>query len=177
MGRHAKTGYTLRRQTAEGPWSVRFRLDGRRFEVFLGTRDRKEAERAARRVYAEALARGRVVRSGECEVTGERVIEWLASAPLRPDTRESYRSSYAVRWVRELPMLSNDTAARYVRKRLSETRAKSVRSEVSALRGFARWLLDEGYLAEPVEVPSPPPGALGTPCATRRRGLEPPDDE
>lgn len=170
MGRHAKTGYTLRRQTSDGPWSFRFRLDGRRFEVFLGTRDRAEADRAARRVYAEALARGRVVRSGECEVTAERAIAWLASPlPIRPLTRERYRSSYVVRWIRELPALSNATATAYVRKRLAETRAKSVRSEVAALRGFARWLHEEGYLAEPVEIPSPQPGALGTPSTVRRR--------
>jgi integrase/recombinase XerC len=173
MGRHANSGYTLRQQSPGSPWSVRFRLDGRRIEIFTGTRDRKEADRRARKIYAEALQGGRIVRSARGQISAGLIAEWLDALPVRDTTRSKYGSAYAVRWLRELPELTPATVAAYVRRRLGEVRVKSLRSELAALRSLVTWMHETGALADPLEIPSPPAGALGTPSRHRRRVAAP----
>lgn len=80
---------------------------------------------------------------------------------------------FAGRWLREIRSWDDAGLALHVRKRLREARAKTVRSEVSALRNLLRWLVETGELAEMPLVPSVPKSALGVPSKQRTRVAAP----
>lgn len=170
MGRKTE-GYRLRRRG--GNWSVRWRIDGTRTELSTGETDRRAAETTARALYAEALKGRRVVqrrrsdRSGAHRITDTEVSEWLSETPVRSSTRGLYEK-YAGYWTTELLVLSDAAIASYIRRRLKEASGKSVRSELSALRGYVAWLTESGALARPVVVPALPAAALGTPQSGHR---------
>jgi len=74
--------------------------------------------------------------------------------------------------VREFPTVANlteQTLAIYVRRRLGEVRAKSVRSELGALRRFVAWLAETDRIKRAPTVPRVKAGATGTPFKHRRR--------
>jgi len=172
MGRHAQ-GYQVRAPRRKGGcWTVRFRHQGARVELSTGQRDRGAAEREARRIYAEHVTgrptQGRAVATLTPGVTSA----WLDELPVREVTRRLYEK-YTVYWLREMPVLSESGIASYTRRRLRAVRGKTVRSELSALRRLIAWLVEQGYLDEPIAVPDLSSADLGTPYGTRRRVAAP----
>ena len=171
MGRYAK-GYSLRRpRTPNAAWTVRFRVDGQRSEVSTGARDRAAAEREGRAIYAAALAGRRHSRAAP-RVEAEAVGEWLGESALREPTRIAYEK-YAARWIADGLRLEAAALSAYARRRLREVKAKSVRSELSALRGLARWMVETGLLDALPDFPSLPATATGTPSKVRQRTKAP----
>lgn len=174
MGRRPES-YVIRQESPGAICTVRFRVDGRRRELSTGTRDRAEADREGRRIYAEALGGG-IVRSGarpsDFVLTPRVAASWVASLALRPKTLADYED-FSGRWLRDLKRWDDAGLAAYVRKRLREARSKTVRTEVSALRGLLRWLVETGELPELPLLPSVPKSALGTPSKQRTRVAAP----
>ena len=171
MGRRPK-GYILRRQRKGGLWSARFTVDGERTEFFTGERDRTRADRVAREAYAEAL-QGRTRRATRRGTfTTELAGRWLDALTVRPVTRKLYRK-YTLYWLRGLPSFDSVAIQRYVRQRLGEVRAKTLKSELSAMRNLLAWMVEVGELDEAPEVPRLDHSKMGTPSEGKHRVAAP----
>jgi integrase len=174
MGRRAQ-GYTVRQPNGPGTnHTVRFRhpQDGR-VELSTGTSVRAEAEREARRLYGEAILGVQSRPTSSFKLTAAGAAGWLASLALRPETVETYTKRTA-KWIREVEDWSGPGLDRYFKKRLRETLAKTVQSEVSAMTGMLEWLVAAGELDTlPEPMPSVPKGALGKQSKRRVRCAAP----
>lgn len=98
--------------------------------------------------------------------------DWLASLLTThdPTTRATYEQ-YAARWCRRWASLQEVTRAAvgaFARERLGEVTRKSVRKELSALRGLLLWCEEQGLIPAAPPPPQLPPGALGVRASTRR---------
>jgi len=173
MGQRAQ-GYRLRQPTKGGVFKVRFRIDGVRFELSTGKRDRGGAEQEARRIYAEKLAGSSPERRRPSgfNLSTRSASEWLASLALRPKTMGNYKE-FTLRWIRRVPSWDDAGLAAYARERLREAISKTVKSELSAMRGLLRWLVEVGGLDEMPLVPSIPKSAMGTRSKRRTRVAAP----
>lgn len=172
MGRRAQ-GYQVRRKAPTEAWTVRFRIAGERRELSTGTRDRAEAEREARRIYAEELGGKRQgSRDADFRLTARIAASWVASLALRPKTLADYED-FSGRWLREIKRWDSASLSAYIRKRLREARAKTIRTEQSALKGFLDWLVEAQYLDEAPLFKGVPKGALGVPSKQRTRVAAP----
>lgn len=173
MARRAQ-GYRVRQPNGPGTaYTVRFRADGRRRELSTGTTDRTEAEREARRIYAEELSGKRAgPRVGEFRLTAGVASSWVDSLALRPKTLGNYEE-FSVRWLARIKRWDEAGIAAYVRTRLREARRKTVASEVSALRGLLRWLFEVGELSEEPVLPVVPKALLGVTSKQRTRVAAP----
>ena len=173
MGQRAQ-GYRLRQATKGGTWKVRFRIDGQRREFSTGTSDRSEAEREARRIYGEELTSVRPERrrASGFTLTTRLASAWIASLALRPKTVGNYEE-FTVRWMRSLSSWDDAALAAYARGRLREALSKTIKSELSAMRGLVSWLVEVGELEQAPLVPSLPKSALGTPSKRRTRVAAP----
>lgn len=181
MARTAE-GWKLREQG--GYYYVRFRHQGRRHTLATGTRDPGEAARKAPGLYAEALARlaagqGATRRLSAPATTSpldELLALWLASlegpAGLAKGTRAIYEVYTTAHWLTRWDRLGQLTAAalkKYVRERLGKVTRKSVRKELSALRGFLAWCADDDQALLPVApVVTLPERKKGTRAVRRR---------
>lgn len=172
MGRQAE-GYRVRQAAPGAAYTVRFRIDGKRRELSTGTTDRAGAEREARRLYSEELGGGRAgPRVAAFRLTPEVAGSWVASLALRPTTSVNYKE-FALRWLRDIKHWDEAGLAAHVRKRLRESLRKTIASEVSALRGLLRWLVETGELAELPVLPVIPKSAIGVPAKRRTRVAAP----
>lgn len=172
MGRRAQ-GYAVRQPSPGASYTVRFRVNGVRRELSTGTRDRTEAEREARRLYAEALSGKRPGAAvGSFRLTTKGASAWLASLAVRPQTYADYED-FTARWIRRVRSWDDAGLAAYIRERLREARAKTVRTEVSALRGMLTWLAEVGEISESPLLPSVPRSALGVPSKQKTRVAAP----
>lgn len=155
---------------------VRFSHEGTRHEISTGSRDPREAHRTAARIYSDVVT-GRVKRSSGGLAhpqlpLAELAADWIAAIEPElgrgtPDTFTVYAGHWA-RFFGRVGELSTPRCAQYIRARLREVQAGTVRKELSALRRFAGWLVERGYLAEAPEVPAVPRKALGTKKEGRR---------
>lgn len=174
MGQRAQ-GYKVRQPNGPGTnHTVRFRdNEGVRRELSCGTSDRTEAEREARRIYGEAVLGIESRPASDFKLTTGAAAKWLASLALRPETVTTY-TKRTVKWMREVEDWSGSGLNRYFKKRLRETLALTVRSEVSAMTGMLQFLLEEGELTElPDPMPFVAKGALGKQSKHRVRCAAP----
>jgi integrase len=183
MGRRSE-GWKLREpRDACGNYTVRFRWDGVDYDRSTGTADPERAAIEAARIYARVISTPRPGRKRERpagELEGA-LAEWLDSlrATLDPGTVTSYADYAESHWMPFFAGMHNLTSLQadaYMRKRLTQVVAKTVKKELSALRGFIRWATRRGLLP-PVEVPSVPEKATGTPYKKRRRAAAVPLSE
>jgi site-specific recombinase XerC len=179
MGRRSQ-GWSLRWHKATGTWLVWWWQEGKRSERSTGIRRRRDLEAAraeAARLYTAAIT-GTAQQRPAAAAHGrlrDWVAQWLADLPLRPRTQVQYEV-YSMLWLRRWQALTDLTAQQltaYMRLRLRETRGKSVRNELSALRNLLRWLVERGALASMPAVPTVPVGALGCPYRQKRRTRAP----
>lgn len=167
MGRAAQ-GFSIRRAKGKGQiWLVRFRFEGKRFEISTGESDRKAAEAAGRRIYGQAIT-GKLKRKPAVASSSEGLrkvaSEWLDELSIvRDNTRELYEK-YVTRWCVEwehLGALTDRSIQEFTRARLRHVKAKTVNNEISALRQFCKWLVDAGHLSEAPTVLSVPRSVSG----------------
>lgn len=161
-------GWSLQRDSRTGVYTVRFRHAGDRIHRSTGESDRGAAQKEATRIYAEVISgrRRKVVgrASGDLD---ELFGAWILAhgpgrAPETIATYEGYCAGFGA-YFRSLAAMTDASCGDYARARLRQVSASTVRKELSALRLFLAWALEEGYLAEPVTVPGIPKRAIGTP--------------
>jgi integrase len=175
MARHSE-GWQLRKSKGRKTYLVRFRVNGERVERSTGTSDPVEADRAAARIYADAVQRApqelKVIRRGEAPALDDLISTWLASdATLDPDTAgvwETYGRHWLAHW-QTIADVTDVTAQDYRNARLRKVQGVTVRKELGALRRFLRWCFERGYIPREVNVPGVPAKATGTRFKERRR--------
>lgn len=178
MGRTSE-GWSLRWHKATGTWLVWWWHEGKRSERSTRVRDKRDRATAgakAAALYAAAITgteqRGSIRPQGNLK---EWVGAWIDDLPVRDPTRRHYEN-YSVAWLRRWPRISEWTdqaMVAWVRERLRTVRAKTVRTESSALRCLLRWLTEQGLFSVPPVVPALPPGAAGRPAKRRSRTRAP----
>jgi integrase len=160
----------------DGWYYVRFRYNNRRHKLALRTQDQAEAHRQAPEVYAAFIRGERQPIRGAAPTITTPLIDlcttWLDSLEgvLAAGTRAVYEDYAAAHWLtrwKRLSELTEAALAGYVADRLKKVIRKSVRKEVSALRGFLGWLKTQGLLSEvpTIELPAK---AAGTRAKKRR---------
>lgn len=160
-------GWTLQRDARTKVLFVRFRHAGKRFNRSTGETDRGAAQKAGARIYEEVTSGRRLAHGGKAPPLSELCGAWVQSleadhAPRTVDTYDAYTTRFVTTFG-TLPMITTASNADYMRNRLKEVTAKTVRKELSALRTFLAWLVERGVLPEAPIVPSVPKRAIGTP--------------
>jgi integrase len=165
-------GWTLHVDARTSIWFVRFRHAGKRWHRSTGTTDRREAQRVAAKIYEEVTS-GRIMRlGGKSPPLDELLGGWLEAfeATHAAPTAEEY-VRYARRHFlptfRSLANITEASAADYMRERLRNVKAETVKKELSALRSFLEWCVERGILPEAPTIPRVPRRATGTPNETR----------
>jgi integrase len=165
MGRAAK-GWSLvwRRGVAH----VRFTHEKKRYELSTGKKVEGEAVRRAAELYADVVSgRWRPVVGGSAALLVDLIPNWLDAFESENDeeTAETY-GGYAKRWPLffgpTLGHVTHASGADYKRKRLREVTASSVRKELSALRGFLAWCVEQSLLETAPVIAGVPKKATGT---------------
>lgn len=168
MARRAE-GYKVR-QHKSGTYYIRFTLDGERYDLSLGTRDKAAAYREAPKVYARYVARGPVQPNGL--TSGATIVdagaEWLASVgsaldPLTVETYERYLTVFE-RYFGTIDQIPKRAEA-FMYDRLKKVGRETVKKELSGLRGLVRHALGD---AAARTVPTPPRTAVGKVVFDRR---------
>lgn len=179
-------GFTLKwrgGQPGGGVAQVRFTHEGRRFEVSTGRRDPREAKAVAKQIYADVISGKLRIASGEQQLVAhpetpveELAAEWLAAVEsgLGADTVETVRV-YIGHWMRLIQHMGNVSRAglaNYMRARLGEVRATTVRKELSSLNQFCLWCEEQGHLTEVPRMPQVPQKATGNVARRSMRTVE-----
>jgi len=176
----APEGWKLRKPKGRKTYSAYWTINGARDEKSTGTGDFREAQKAAERLYADAVQRApaaklRVVKRGEAPPLDELIATWLAGdSTLDEDTVATW-TTYGRHWCAHWPTLADLTDAtvlEYRNKRLTIVQGTTVRKECGALRRFAKWCEDRGYLPRHIIVPGVPSKAIGTKYAKRTKDGE-----
>lgn len=178
-------------RTAEG-WSlvwrrgvahVRFTWQKKRHEHSTGERDPRTATEKAGQIYGDAISgRWRPVSAGSSARLVDLIPKWLVaiSSELDERTCESYEA-YSAGWMAffgsTLGSITKASAADYKRARLLKVSASSVRKELSALRGFLRWCVEQSVIEEAPIVAGVPKKALGTRVYEKRKRYTPPQEQ
>ena len=179
MGGRTEAPWSLRQLGAV--WYVRFRHAGRRHEYSTGERERAGAEVHAALIFAKVVS-GEWQRQERVEASPalppfsleDAVDGWISHQESSHDetTCKTWRQ-YGARWV---TFFGDDlhavdwprASARYMSERLRVVLAKTVRQELSGLRGLLGWAHDEGHLPELPVVPSVPRKAVGVRAGKQR---------
>jgi integrase len=171
----APEGWKLRKPKGRKTYSAYWTVNGARDEKSTGTGDFREAQKAAERLYADAVQRApaqklRVVKRGDAPPLDELIATWLAGdSTLDADTVSTW-TTYGRHWCAHwgtLADLTDATALEYRNKRLTIVQGTTVRKECGALRRFARWCEARGYLPRQVIIPGVPSKAIGTAYAKK----------
>jgi integrase len=182
-------GWKLYRDGRRGIFYVRFTHAGRRRCRSTGTGDRSQAQKRAAEIYA-MMTTAQSIEAGagnrraldQVEVVvvlaawlRDAEVEGIASARARDDGSRSTWEGYAQSWLSFFKTAAEiadvATLHRYVRHRLDQVTAATVRKECSALQSLLKWMArpDVGYLDAAPDVPRPPKRATGTRAQRRRR--------
>jgi integrase len=97
--------------------------------------------------------------------------EWLGNLLLTPGTIAGYEI-YARQWIaffRTLPAITTERARAYYAARLKTVLRRTVRKELSALRGFLTWCKVTGEIAEVPFIPIPERNVTGTRSNPKRK--------
>jgi integrase/recombinase XerD len=163
-----------------GVAQLRFRHEGKRHSVSLGTRDPGEAARLAPGVYADVISgRWRPTQQlgARPAPLADLVAAWLddyrAGRPgaTADDDEGRWRAHLGPHFEWDLARVTAAGIKAYQTERLKKVTRKTLQKELSAIRVFVAWLVDTGALAEEhaPRVPKLPRGALGTRDAVRGR--------
>lgn len=173
MARPAE-GWKLRKHKRH--YYVRFTHAGERVELATGTGDPEEAARRAAKLYAEYHSGARANRLKATEPgapVAEVAAHWLADIEreIDPGTLETilvYVRHFEA-FFGTMGALTDVTCARYGRERLANVKRPTVQKELSALRRFLAWCVEQRILSRAPIVPALPRRAAGTPYGKRRR--------
>lgn len=173
MGRPAE-GWRLRAKGPARTLFVRFRHEGRRYDLTTSTSDPVEAGQAAARIYAETVS-GRVTPQVSGDLR-ELVRAWLVdySAGHAAGTVDTV-ADYARTWLAHFGAVSRLTEpsfADYSRSRIRRVTRSTLRKELSALRQFVAWGVEHGVWGHGPVVPSlPKAGHPGVRAANARKRI------
>lgn len=145
-----------------------FTWDGELYRVALKTKDKREAQEASARAYADVVSgRRRPIRRqpGQLLDLAEMLETWIESKrpSLDPDTMPTL-DGYARRFVDSfgsLDQITEATGTAFGLNRLSQALRTTVNRELSYLREFLRWARVQGAIAEVPFIPRLPPKAQG----------------
>src|SRR5690606_19059726 len=142
-----------------------------------GTGDPAEAARRAARLYTDyhsGARRARLKANDPTAGIAEVAAHWLADIEheLDADTLETLLVyvRHFERFFGTMGGLTDAACARYGRRRLAKVKRATVQKELSALRRFTAWCVEQGVLSRAPSVPALPRRATGTPFEKRRRG-------
>jgi site-specific recombinase XerD len=189
----SKNGWKLRPQKGNRIITVRLWIDGSEAERSTGTRDREEALKAGERIYAEEVIKASLTPKSERRKKSREqgaalptlFADWLAclATTHAPKTLEIWELYTKNRWIpwfggptATVAELTRERFQEYMRTRLGQVRATSVKKELAALRSFCSWLEAEGHAIElPAAelVPRLPKRAAGVAYGKRRRVAAP----
>ena len=153
-------GWTLRRREHSTAWRVRFRHDGRRYDVSTGERDSIRARDKAAQIYAEAVSRQKLA-PAEFASRAELdplTAEWIADLEATHDKRTAYQyECVASRWPwQTLGDITARAVADWQRERLRTVTKETVRKHTVSLRSFLAWCVERGHLSTaPTFAPLP----------------------
>lgn len=173
MGRKAK-GWTIKWRAE---WaSARFTWQGREYTIALGTRDEREAATAAARAYSDVVSgrlRPVVSRPGQLLELADLIAEWIDSKktsihPLFVPTLEGYGRRF-IDFFRTLDRITEANGSSYGKIRLGQVVRSTVLRELSYLREFLKWCVEQKALAVTPTIPELPKKAKGTPSGPQRR--------
>jgi integrase len=172
MGRQAE-GWTVHWKRG---WAyAHFTWDHYYHRIALKTRDKREAQAAAARAYAEVVSGARRPirkRPGQLLDLADLMDAWIESKrpSLDVDTVPTLEG-YARRFVdtfESLDRITEATTANFGIARLGQALRTTVLRELSYLREFLRWCKQQGALVETPYVPPLPPKAQGTRTGKQR---------
>ncbi len=154
---------------------VHFTWEGHAYRIALRTRDRRQAQEAAAREYAEIVSgKRRPLRRqpGRLLDLAELLDSWLESKRTSIDvkffpTLEGYARRY-VDTFKSLDRITEASSSTYGLVRLGEALRTTVLRELSYLRLFLAWCVLHGVLPQAPEVPKLPPKARGTRTGPQR---------
>lgn len=173
--RSSKTPWRLVAREGTQNLEVHFSHGGKRYRFGTGCSDAATAATEAARIYADIVSGKPQARKiqrpvGRVAVEGLEVLfaTWLVSLDGTLDHRtiDSYAlycKAHFLPFFRSLSEITTPRAADYVRLRLGKVTAKSVKKELSALRGFLAWAHERGHIEDPVAVRPVAKRAVGTP--------------
>ena len=174
MARKAE-GPTLQRDPRTGKLIAQFRIAGRKFRRSTGCTDKAEAKVEAHRIYQEEVARATRKVSGN-PILAELFDQWLddidGTVSERYWTTQARRAAVLAERFHSLSDVTPKAVRDFIKERLKEVTATTVRRDLVPLRECLRWAFDEGRIEEPVFIPLPKKRARGTRALdTRRVGL------
>ena len=171
-----KTSWTLRQKGRNH--YVRFSHGGQRHEIPTGTSDLATAKERAVQLYADVVS-GRRPSHDSAPLKADTQLldiaaEWIANtesevSPQTHNHRLGCVGTHLAPFFGTLDNVTNATCAGYVRERLKKVKKETVKKELSVLRGFLDWCVEQGFLDEAPTVSSPKRNMLGTPHPVRRR--------
>jgi len=173
MGRKAK-GWSIRPDKRTGTYTVSFSHAGKRVHRSTRTKDARQAQIAAERIYSETVSGRRTAQIGTHKALELLFAEWLVDLGAEAsDETVAYYTSLVARellpFFESTDALTTDRADDYRRRRLRRVRRDTVVRELTALRSFVGWASRKKYLTEPVEVLDPGRNVLGTPVLETER--------
>jgi integrase len=168
-------GFTLHRDKRTRSWIVRFTHNGQRYKRSPRECDRGSAQKIASEIVGE-VTRGRavsVVRASSVDLD-VLVARYLVdvSAELAPETVATYQGYFVKNFAPRFDSLGSiDSRAMqdYSRARLRQVKRGTVCKELSAMRGFLKWCLDRGYIADMPVIKNPPARSTGTTACDKVR--------
>ena len=160
-------GWSLKRDRRTGNWLVTFTHPKRGGQCTRSTRtgDAREAKRVAAQIYEDELGGRQRPKPGQRLDLEGLVAEWLVTVEkeVRPDTLKCWQLYARTHWLPHFGDRVDDASIRdYVRSRLSHVTGSTVKKELSALRRFLRWSVEEGAVVGMPEIPVIRKGTSGT---------------
>jgi integrase len=162
-------GWRLRIDPRTGHHIVRFRHEGRRYNLSTGERDPARAAEKATAIYTQIVAGRRRPRRTLAEPVpfDEVAADWLASieGSVDPETWKSYELHVVTHlepFFLTIDRVTTNGVEDYKRERLRRVKRKTLNKELSALRGVVGWAVRCGHLQEPPVIENPPPKVQGT---------------
>jgi len=180
MGRHA-TGWKIRLPKRSKTYTVYWWdiEEQRQHEYSTKQTDPEAATKVAPKIYAKHVGstapKSRGVKPTPSLKLDDVAVDWIEAmrGQIGDGTLASYSGSFDSFLVPSFPLLSDlfDDAkkADYVSVRLKQVQGKTVRKELSALRGLASWAHTQGLIDKLPSIPSIPKKALGTKHTKKRR--------
>lgn len=174
MGRRTE-GWRLR-GGVDDTKTVRFSHARKRHEYSTGERDPVRARAAAAKIYADVVTGRRSPAVAVAERPAAPIFaEWLGAmksliAPSTHGLWTIYVSAHYLDTFATTRDFSTARAADYMRRRIGQVSRETVKKELSPLRSFFTWALEQGLVGAPVVVPPVPRSALGVRATTRHAG-------
>jgi integrase len=175
MGRRSD-GWKLRIDPRTGQHIVRFRHEGKRYNLSTRERDPHRAAEEAARIYAQTVTGRRRLRRSPAEVVPFDAVaaDWLASIESSVDSQtwksyELHVLAHLEPFFLSIDKVTTEAVEEYKRDRLRNVKRRTLLKELSALRGIVGWAVQCGHLEEPPMIANPPPKVQGIPHPQGKR--------